>query len=130
MFHLLTGPYRDLEEAFLEDLRAQKKDDALANILVLSPSAHLLDHLQRRLSEGAGEREREGLQSSLAPTLTPSRARSFLNVHFLTFYALAERLLADADFNDRVVTESAVYREIVNDFLTQRGDIPFTSRDA
>src|ERR1700687_2798921 len=118
MFQLTTGSYRALEKALLDDLLAQKKDDPLASILVLSPSGHLLNHLQRRLSKG--QREQENKRNSISPAslLPGSLAPSFLNIHFLTFYALAERILEDAEFNGRVVMEPALYREIIHDFLT------------
>src|SRR5882724_3895763 len=109
MFHLYTGSYRALEKAFLDDLLAQKKTDPLASVLVLSPSGHLLNHLQHQLATRC----------------------SLLNVHSLTFYALAERLMADGPTpEDCVITEPAFFREIVYDFLVGRGEIPFVSRKA
>src|SRR5207302_3981195 len=99
MFHLQTGSYRALEQAFLDALLAQKQGDPLAGILVISPSGHLLDHLQRRLTDGATEQGSMGGDfsnysgpSSGLPQPPSPRAPSFLNIHCLTFYALAERL--------------------------------------
>jgi ATP-dependent helicase/DNAse subunit B len=128
VFQLQTGSYRALEQTFLDDLLAQKKDDPLASILVLSPSGHLLNHLQRQLVTSTEYRAPSHPGKNQDSLL--SARYSVLNVHFLTFYALADRVLADAEFKDSVVKESALYREIINDFLTGRGNIPFTSKDS
>src|SRR5258708_3151318 len=110
MFKLSTGPYRTLEKTFVDDLLLQKKGDPLANLLVLSPSGGQLSHLQTKLAATVPE---------------------FLNINFLTFYALAERVLSEGPVSDeRVVSEPALFREIINDFLEGQGDVPFTSRDA
>src|SRR5882672_10048851 len=109
MFKLQTGSYRALEKAFLEDLVAQKKGNPLAEILVLSPSSTLLSYLQSRLA---------------------AQAPGFININFLTFYALAERVVAEGPATeDRVVTEPALFREIIHDFLEGKEVVPFTSRD-
>ena len=101
--------------------------DPLSNVLVLSPSGRLLSHLQ---SPCLGE--------SLTPTLPLSKGegaascgRGFLNISFLTFYALAERVMAEnPSTEDRVVTESALFREIIHDYLEGKESVPFSSRDA
>src|ERR1035437_4272189 len=96
MFRLSTGPFSTLEKIFLTDLLEIRKNDSLSSLLVLSPSGRLLSHLQSRLSqENAG----------------------FLNIHCLTFYALAERLLAGADYKEMTVTEPALYEEMIRQVL-------------
>lgn len=108
MFHLSTGPYRDLESAFLKDVSAHKSSDPLGSLLVLSPSGQILNRLQRRLAE----------------------SQAYLNIHFLTFFALAERVLGEAPAGEgNVVTEPALYRELIQDFLEGRAELPFISRD-
>ncbi|OGR89067.1 MAG: hypothetical protein A2992_03025 [Elusimicrobia bacterium RIFCSPLOWO2_01_FULL_59_12] len=139
MSTLHTGTYRALEEAFLKDLLARKQADPLANLLVLSPSATLLNHLQRLLantSPSPGLRPPSpsiGRGEGYAPPLPMEGegvgGEGFLNIHFLTFYALAERVLAEGPaLEDRFVTEPALFREIVHDFLEGRGAAPFHSR--
>ena len=109
MFTLSTGSFRHIEEQFLADFAARRAGEPLASLLVLSPSGRLLTHLQQRLAaQGPG----------------------YLNITFLTFYALAERLLEDAGYAEPVVTEPALYHEIIRNLLEGRGEIPFESRRA
>ena len=103
MFNLLTSRYREIEKALIEDVLDQRQADALSSLLVLSPSGHMLERLQRQLAE---------------------KAPSLLNIHFLTFYALAERLLAGASYTERIVTEPAVYQEIIRDILVGEASEP------
>ncbi len=110
MFNLTTGSYRALEEQFTQDVLAQKKDDPFASVLILSPSGRLLSHLQSRLAEAKP---------------------GFLNINFFTFYALAARVMADRPpTEDRVVSDAALYREIIHDFLTGQGKVPYLSKEA
>ncbi len=91
MFTLSTGSYAALEKALLADLQDARKASPLDPLLVVSPSARLLDRLQRRLAaQGA-----------------------FLNIHFLTFYALAEQLLKDRPNpgQDRIVKDPVLFHE-------------------
>ncbi len=107
MFQLITGSYRALEASLLDEIATAKKADPLAPLLVLSPSARLLDRLQRQLAERA----------------------AYFNIHCLTFYALAERLLEDrAPTDDRVIGEPALYTEIIRDLLEGRGPTEFINR--
>jgi ATP-dependent helicase/DNAse subunit B len=118
MFQLFTGPYRALERALADDLFAEKEKDPLSPLLVLSPSAHLLEHLQHRLV--SSERQASELRtasSSLARRSPLACPPSFLNVHFLTFYALAERVLAESGYTERVVTEPAFFKEAIRRIL-------------
>src|SRR4051812_17567464 len=107
MFHLTTGIFRDIEKALIDDLIAARASDPLTPLLVLSPSARMLTHLQHRLvtrEEGGG------------------RSSSFLNVQCLTFYALAERLMIDSAYTEPIVTEPAFYTELIQTILS--GDHP------
>jgi ATP-dependent helicase/nuclease subunit B len=96
MFTLITGSFRALEESLISEVLAIKKLDPLASILLVSPSGHLLTRLQRLLTS-----RREGL----------------LNIHCINFYGLAERLLAETSTGDRLVEDSALYTELIRDFL-------------
>jgi ATP-dependent helicase/DNAse subunit B len=108
MFQLFTGPFREIESSFLADLIAQRKSDPLSSLLVVAPSGRLVTHLQTRLLEC-----RVG----------------FLNIHFLDFQRLATRIMEEEDPGEgRVAREPALVREILNDFLEGREDIPFLSR--
>ena len=89
MFTLSTGSFRHIEEQFLADFAARRAGEPLASLLVMSPSGRLLTHLQQRLAaQGPG----------------------YLNITFLTFYALAERLLEDSGYTEPVVTSAYVAR--------------------
>lgn len=101
MLNLTTGTFPQIETALLEDLVRLRKADPLGEVLVLSPSGHMLTRLQTQAAE---------------------KLPAALNIHFLTFYALAERLLAGADYTEQIVTEPAVYHELVREILT--GDKP------
>ena len=103
MFQVFPGSFYELEEAFVADLLSARKSDPLSSLLVLSPSGRLLTHLQTRLA-----RERSG----------------FLNIQFLTFYALAERLLSNSAYTEIVVTEPAVYQEMIREVLTGKNPEP------
>lgn len=108
MFHLLTGSYRALEKSFLDDIRLQRQNDPFGSLLVLSPSQRLLDHLQSELGgQGLG----------------------FLNIHFLTFYALAEQLLKGSPVrSDRVTTEPMLYAQLIHDLLEGTSDVELITR--
>jgi ATP-dependent helicase/DNAse subunit B len=97
MFQVTTGSFLALEEAFVADLLAARKKDPLTSLLVLSPSGRLLTHLQTRLA---------------------GQSAGFLNIQFLTFYALAERLLSNSNYTEQVITEPAVYHEMIREVLT------------
>ncbi len=142
MFQLTTGSFRQIEKAFLKDLVEVRSADPLASLLVLSPSGHLLTRLQQLLTERQRDGETKGNTDSLRPSVAPSLRPGFLNIHFLTFYALAERILAEGPaaeaatlqaarrevWRDRVVSEPAVVREVLRDFLEGQEEIPFMSR--
>jgi len=101
MFDVRIGHFRMLEEAFIADLLEQRKNNPLDSLLVLSPSGRLLTYLQSRLAQ---------------------KQSGFMSIQFLTFYALAERLLAGARYTETVVTEPAVIQEMIRAILT--GDNP------
>src|SRR5271168_2782486 len=103
MFQLVTGSFRDLEKSFLSDLLQQRQKDPLASLLVLSPSGHILTRLQTELA---------------------TRQPGFLNIHFLTFYALAERLLSETLYTETVVTEPAFYQEMIRYILSGESPEP------
>jgi len=103
MFNVTTGAFAQLERRFLSDIRHLQDKNPLSNFLILSPSSRLLTHLQYQLaSENAG----------------------LLNSHFLTFFALAERLLSENVYTETVVTEPALYEEMIRQTLS--GDAPET----
>ena len=52
------------------------------------------------------------LQSRLA-----SAQAGYLNAHFLTFYAIAERLLSGSNYTEQVVTEPALHNEMIREIL-------------
>jgi ATP-dependent helicase/DNAse subunit B len=109
MLALRTGSYRALEEALVQDVLAIKRGDPLADVLVISPSGGMLNAIQHRLA---------------------SQTPALLQTEFLTFFALAERILSEAPLaDDHTVHEPALIREIIHDFLAGRGDIPLVSRD-
>ena len=119
VFRLYTGPFRALEDAFTSDLLAARKNDPLASLLLLSPSGRLLTHLQQQLSSYSffrTGRKKQPIRSF--GQAERSNITGFLNVHFLTFYALAERLLSDTDYTEPVITEPAVYHEMIRTILT------------
>lgn len=96
MLQLTTGTYREIEAALLDQLIQARQANPWDRLLVLSPSGHMLNRLQRQAAQ---------------------RLPAALNIHFLTFYALAERLLVDADYSETIVTEPAVYSELIREIL-------------
>ncbi len=110
MFHLTTGTFRDIESAFLADLTKAKTADPRAQVLVLSPSGQILNRLQRHLATYQ-------LIASLGTV-----PNGMINAFFLTFYALAERLLSETLYTETVVTEPALYQEMIRQVL--EGDHP------
>src|ERR1019366_9349956 len=102
MFNLNTGTYASLERALLDDLKRQRENDPLAELLVLAPATSLLTHLQEKLAAVMG---------------------GTLQIHFLSFYGLAERLRQRHHLGqDRLVTEPALIIEVVRDLLEGRGE--------
>src|SRR5665213_1298111 len=97
MFNLTSGAFAALESQFIADVLALKKTDPFASLLVLIPTGRLRTHLQHQLLK---------------------QSPGLLNIHFLTFFGLAEQHLADGPMHDdRVVGESALYREIIRELL-------------
>ncbi|HVO33873.1 MAG TPA: hypothetical protein VMU17_08145, partial [Elusimicrobiota bacterium] len=87
MISLFTGSFRELHQQFIEQVQNLRAQNPLAPLLVVSPSGHLLTRLQKNLA---------------------AHERCCLNIHFLTFYAVAERLLIEAPpRQEPVVTEPA-----------------------
>lgn len=110
MLELSTGTFPQIESALLQELLRQKKADPLGEVLVLSPSGHLLTRLQHQLS---------------------AKLDGALNLHFLSFYGLADRLLSDSEVPpDRVVTDPALYVEAIRQLLEGSVDVEFKSRAA
>src|SRR5690242_3941707 len=103
MFQVVTGSFPELEKAFLADFKSEHTQNALSSRLILSPSGHILTRLQTQLAQ-------------LYPGL--------MNIHCLTFYALAERLLSDSLYTETVVTESAFYQEMIRQVLTGKNPEP------
>jgi len=103
MFKLTTGSFRTLEDRFVGDLLSHRKQDPLSSLLVLSPSGHILTRLQSELAK-----QQPGV----------------MNIHFLTFYALAERLLSDSEYFERQVNEPAFFQEIIHRILAGESDEP------
>ncbi len=108
MFTLFTGSYRALEKALVAHLLEVKGENPLAPVTILSPSGAMLARLQ---------------------TLLAAHDLSLLNVTCLTFYGLADRLLASsAPPNDRLVSDPTLYNEVVRDLLEGKGSIDFMLR--
>jgi RecB family exonuclease len=101
MFQLKTGSFRALEEALVTDVLQTRKDHPHSSLLIISPSGHMLTRLQFLLAK-------EG--------------SAFLNIHFMTFYALAQHLLSHANYHEQVVTEPVLYQEAIRHILS--GDHP------
>lgn len=110
MYRLTTAPFRALEAQWIADLAAARAKDPFASLLVLIPTGRLRTHLQRQWV-----REHRGL----------------LNVHVLTLYGLAERILLDPPAPEgRVLVEPALDRELIRDLLEGRTAVPFQLRGA
>jgi len=102
MFTLTSSQFSSLEKQFVTDLLKIRSEDPLSSLLIVIPTGRLRTHLQHQLMGRSGEAERGG----------------FLNIHFLTFFGLAEQILADGPAReDRVVGESALYHEIIQSLL-------------
>lgn len=98
MLSVKYGTFQGLEDAFVADLLAVKKGQPLAPVAVVTPSRRLADRLQRL---AAGER---GL--------------ALLNVHFLTFHSLAERLVREAGgLGKEVWGDPLFYDQLMNGLL-------------
>ena len=101
MLKLLSGAFSTLEQTLLNDVRAFRRADPLGPALIVSPSGHILTRLQSELA---------------------AREAGLLNIECLTFYALAERVMADAPQRETIVTDPAFYQEAIRQVLT--GDRP------
>lgn len=107
MLTLTTGSFRDIETAFLREIGERRKKDPLAPLLVVSPSGHLLTRLQTEMSK---------------------RHPACLNIHFVSFYGLADRLTSETTPAGRMVAEPALYSEIIRDLLEGESDVEFLLR--
>lgn len=99
MLRIVTGPFHpDLEAALVEDVRRLKATDPFAPLTIVVPSESLRLRLKRLLC----------IESGLA----------LLDVHVLTFYQLALRLLTEADsFDPSTVHPEFFFREVVHHLL-------------
>src|SRR5579872_6239104 len=97
MFELKTGSFRTLEEACLSDIREIRRQEPLAPLLVLAPSGHIRTRLQTELA-----RQQPG----------------FLNIHFLTPRALAERVMAGSSYTEPTISEPAFFDETIRWILS------------
>lgn len=79
MFRPTTGSFREIEGSLLSDLLTIRHEDPLSSLLVLIPNGRFRTHLQRQWT---GRGADEG-------------TRGFPNIHFLTFFGIAEQILAD-----------------------------------
>lgn len=110
MLQLQTGTYPTLERQLISDLLSEKQKDPMAPLLVVSPSRHQLNRLQRELAL--------------------SKPGAYLNLHFLTFYALADRVLYSENPTPegRVINEPAFFKEMIRDLLQGTSAIPYLSK--
>ncbi len=109
MFQLNTGSFEALESAATRALAQLRRRDSLSSTVILSPSGGVLSRLQMRLA-----------------TALPG----YLNLHFLTFYALADRMLAEvASPTDNIAREASLYSEIIRDLLLGQSDVQWLLRE-
>ncbi len=97
MFQLFTGRYHALEDELLTHLLEERNRDPLGSLLIVSPSGHILTRLQQELSK---------------------RRPGFLNIHFLSFYALAVRLMVGSAYSEPIMTEPTFFHEMVRWILS------------
>ena len=109
MFRLTTAPFRVLEDRFIADVMALCQSDSFSSVLVVIPTGRLRTHLQRQLV---------------------LKQPGLLDIHFLTFFGLAEQIVMDGPLHeDRIVGESALYREIIRELLEGTTQTPFQLRE-
>ena len=99
MLRIVTGPFHpDLEQALVEEVRHLKASDPLAPLCIVVPS----DPLRRRLQW----------------LLCIEQDCALLDVHFLTFFQFAVRLLKEAgSFEPADLRREAFFRELVHHLL-------------
>lgn len=107
MLKVISGPYRPtLENGFIDAL-IEFKSDFLTPLLIITPTARLMEHLQ---------------------TLIVSRGKSLLNIHFQTFSSLGEKICdADAQVLKPLYSDSFFFDFLVKDIL--KTDKPFIQID-
>ncbi|MGQ0810915.1 MAG: PD-(D/E)XK nuclease family protein [Nitrospiraceae bacterium] len=106
MLRIVTGPFQpDLEAVFVENVRHLKTPDPLAPLLVVVPS----DSLRRRVKR----------------LLCLEHDCAVIDVHVLTFYQLALRLLDEAGgFDSTSIRREYFFHELVHQLLRRQIDPP------
>ncbi|MFA5974826.1 MAG: PD-(D/E)XK nuclease family protein [Elusimicrobiota bacterium] len=107
MLTLTTGSFRSIEKALLKDLGERRTTDPLTSLLVLSPSGHMLTRLQSEFAK---------------------QHPACLNIHFLSFYGLADRLLSETEPTDQLVADPALYAELIRELLEGNRNVEFVLR--
>ena len=102
MLRLVTGPFQPrLESAFVSDLRRLKSQDVLAPLAVIVPSDSLRNRVKRLLC----------VEQGLA----------LVNVHVLTFYQLAFRVLSErGPFDISRLAAPVYFHELVHHLLRRQ----------
>ena len=97
----ILGPFEPyLETAIVEEIKASKKASPLSPLLVLVPSAALRQHLKSVLSR--------------------RHKLSLLNLHFLTFYQLSLRILAENGGNPPELRDDLFLEEVLRQLVRAR----------
>lgn len=107
---LVTGPFHpDLENAFVETLRAHKKKDPLAPLAVVAPSQRLAGRLKE-----------------LALDAFP---KGVVGLHFYNLYSFAKDLLDRSNISCTLMDDPLVAQKLVREILeTHFSDTPYLSR--
>ena len=96
MLNVKTGQFHPyLENAFLKDVKALKKDNPLNPLLIITPSRRILERLQELL-------------------VTENKI-GLVNVDFHTFFSLALALYSDSGLSEKpVITDSLFSEEMIS----------------
>lgn len=102
MLRIVTGSFQPrLESALVSDLRRLKSQDPLEQLAIVVPSDHLRDRVKR--------------------LLCMERGLSLVNVHVLTFYHLALRLLSERrPFDTNRLRPPLYFHELVHHLLRRQ----------
>lgn len=106
MLRIVTGPFHPtLEQALVHRLQEIKRCTPLASLSLVLPSETLRYHVQWLLAK----------QTNL----------SLLNVHFFTFYQLAQRLLNEPTAQNETIqpihiASATIFKELIRQFLRSR----------
>ncbi|MBN1571712.1 MAG: exodeoxyribonuclease V subunit gamma [Deltaproteobacteria bacterium] len=107
MARLFSGPFQPfLEDNFVELISRIKGEDPFVSITIITPTGTLLKRLTALLTAPAPENE----------------GRTWINLHFFTFYTLSERILKAMRFDLSRPAAGAVLRRLIKEMLVSAAE--------